>query len=98
MLKKLMVLLSLIALSASAVSATDVVLVSDNCADQTVALEVANVLNATVVTTPWGIYNESVIDEIKSLNPDKVIVIGGNLAVVDDYIIALENEGLTVEE
>jgi putative cell wall-binding protein len=97
MLKKLMVLLSLIALSASAVSATDVVLVSDNCADQTCALEVANVLNATIVTTTWGIYNESVIDEIKSLNPDKVIVIGGNLAVVDDYIIALENEGLTVE-
>ena len=96
MLKKLIVLLSLI-LSASAVSATDVVLVSDNCADQTVALEVANVLNATVVTTTWGIYNESVVDEIKALNPDKVIVIGGNLAVVDDYITSLENEGLTIE-
>ncbi len=97
MLKKLMVLLSLIALSASVVYATDVVLVSDNSADQTVALEVANVLNATVVTTTWGIYDESVIDEVKSLNPDKVIVIGGNLAVVDDYIVTLENAGLTVE-
>ena len=62
MLKKLIVLLSLI-LSISAVSATDVVLVSDNCADQTAALEVANVLNATVITTTWGIYNESVVEK-----------------------------------
>ncbi|AEH07218.1 cell wall-binding repeat-containing protein [Methanothermococcus okinawensis] len=102
MLKKLMVLLTLIALSASAVSAfsvssKDVILVSDNCADQTAALEIANVLNATVVTTAWGIYNESIVENIKSLNPDKVIIIGGSSAVVDDYVEALNNDGISVE-
>ncbi len=97
MLKKLVVLLSLMAISASAVYATNVVLVSDNYADQASALEIANVLNATIVTTPWGIYNESIVNEIKTLNPDKIIIVGGNLAVVDNYSTALENDGYTVE-
>ena len=94
MWKKLLLLL-LIAIPM--VSATDVVLVSDNCADQCVALEVADVINATVITTEWGVYNESLVDEILALNPDKVIIIGGNLAVVENYTTALENAGITVE-
>ena len=94
MWKKLLLLL-LIAIPM--VSATDVVLVSDNCADQCVALEVADAINATVITTEWGVYNESLVDEILALNPDKVIIIGGNLAVVENYTTALENAGITVE-
>ena len=94
MWKKLLLLL-LIAIPM--VSATDVVLVSDNCADKCVALEVADAINATVITTEWGVYNESLVDEILALNPDKVIIIGGNLAVVENYTTALENAGITVE-
>ncbi len=97
MIKKIIMLLSLLALTTVAVSANDVVLVSDNHADHINALEIANVINGTVITTPWGTYNESVVNEIISLNPDKVIIVGGNLAVVDEYINSLENASLTVE-
>ena len=90
-------LLLLLLITIPMVSATDVVLVSDNCADQCVALEVADAINATVITTEWGVYNESLVDEILALNPDKVIIIGGNLAVVENYTTALENAGITVE-
>ena len=90
-------LLLLLLITIPMVSATDVVLVSDNCADQCVALEVADAINATVITTEWGVYNESLVNEILALNPDKVIIIGGNLAVVENYTTALENAGITVE-
>ncbi|XRO76307.1 cell wall-binding repeat-containing protein [Methanocaldococcus sp. 10A] len=94
MWKKLILLLLM---AIPMVSATDVILVSDNCADQCTALEVANALNATVITTEWGIYNESLVNEILALNPDKVIIIGGPLAVAENYTTALENAGITVE-
>ncbi|ADC70100.1 putative cell wall binding repeat 2-containing protein [Methanocaldococcus sp. FS406-22] len=97
MWKKLLLLLLMAIPMVSANFATDVVLVSDNCADQCCALEVANALNATVITTEWGIYNESVVNEILALNPTKVIIIGGPLAVVENYTTALENAGITVE-
>ncbi|XRP96223.1 cell wall-binding repeat-containing protein [Methanocaldococcus sp. 16A] len=94
MWKKLILLLLM---AIPMVSATDVILVSDNCADQCTALEVANALNATVITTEWGIYNESLVNEILALNPNKVIIIGGPLAVAENYTTALENAGITVE-
>ena len=97
MLLLLMAIPLVSAVAIPSISATDVVLVSDNCADQCTALEVADALNATVITTEWGIYNESLIDEILALNPDKVIIIGGPLAVVENYTTALENVGITVE-
>lgn len=75
MLLLLMAIPLVSAVAIPSISATDVVLVSDNCADQCTALEVADALNATVITTEWGIYNESLIDEILALNPDKVIII-----------------------
>ena len=101
MLKKLLLLMVAVplvsAVAVSTSSTSTVVLVSNNMADNSVALEVANALNATVITTEWGIYNESLIDDILALNPDKVIIIGGPLAVVENYTTALENAGITVE-
>ncbi|WP_048196717.1 cell wall-binding repeat-containing protein [Methanocaldococcus vulcanius] len=97
MRKLLLLFLMAVAFLVGSVSATDVVLVSDNAADQCTALEVADALNATVFTTTWGIYNESLVSEIENLNPEKVIIIGGPLAVVENYTIALENAGITVE-
>ncbi|WP_456373041.1 DUF2202 domain-containing protein [Methanocaldococcus sp.] len=95
MIKKIILLLALIAIPI--VSATDVILVSDNCADQATAFELAKALNATVVTTTWGVYDENVVNKILSLKPDKVIIIGGPLAVVENYTTTLENAGITVE-
>jgi len=95
MFKKLVFLLTLIALPI--VSATEVILVSDNAADKACAVEVANALNATIITTEWGIYDENLIDKILALNPEKVIVIGGPVAVAENYTTALENAGIEVE-
>ncbi|ADG13693.1 putative cell wall binding repeat 2-containing protein [Methanocaldococcus infernus ME] len=95
MKKLLLVLLSLLALTY--VSAETVVLVSDNSADYATALAIAEALNATIVTTEWGIYNESLITKIENLTPDNVIIVGGPLAVVENYTKALEDYGINVE-
>ncbi|ABR56474.1 putative cell wall binding repeat 2-containing protein [Methanococcus aeolicus Nankai-3] len=95
MLKKLILLLTLIVVPM--VSATDVILVSDNHADYVAVEGVAKAVNATVIKTPWGIFNESVLDEIRSLNPNDVIVVGGPMAVVENYTKELENIGIEVE-
>ncbi|CUX78681.1 cell wall-binding repeat-containing protein [Thermococcus chitonophagus] len=73
-----------------------VILVSDNEADLTLAQNVAKLLNATVVVTKWGIFNESVISQIVDLSPDMVLIIGGPLAVVSVYEDELENLGINV--
>ncbi|AIJ05378.1 cell wall binding domain [Methanocaldococcus bathoardescens] len=96
MVKKLLLLL--LALLVPAVSATNVILVSDNQADYLSAMNIASLFNDTkVVVTPWGIYNESVVDEILKLNPKQVIIIGGPVAVPEEYVEKLENLGIEVE-
>jgi len=96
MVKKLILLL--LALLVPAVSATTVILVSDNQADYLVANTTASVLvDAKIVVTPWGMYNESLVDEILALNPDRVIIIGGPIAIPENYTDALEKAGVEVE-
>ncbi|RLF91220.1 cell wall-binding repeat-containing protein [Thermococci archaeon] len=73
-----------------------VILVSDNEADLTLAQKVGELLNATVVVTKWGMFNESVISQIVGLSPDIVLIIGGPLAVVSVYEDELENLGINV--
>ncbi|MFA4639465.1 cell wall-binding repeat-containing protein [Pyrococcus kukulkanii] len=73
-----------------------VILVSDNEADLTLAQKVGELLNATVVVTKWGMFNESVISQIVDLSPDIVLIIGGPLAVVSVYKDELENLGINV--
>lgn len=86
----------LLAFFTVSVGANTVILVSDNSADYATALQLAEALNATVITTEWGIYNESVVSEILNLSPDKVIVVGGPLAVVNNYTTELENNNIEV--
>ncbi len=74
-----------------------VVLVSDNEADSTVAASIAELLNFTVVTTQWGIYNPNVTAEIIEDMPDKVIIIGGPVAVPMEYEQDLNNLGIPYE-
>ena len=94
MLRKLALLLLM---AIPVVSATEVVLVSDNAADHACAIGVANALNATIITTEWGTYDKNLVDEILALSPEKVIVIGGPVAVAENYTTALENVGIEVE-
>jgi hypothetical protein len=66
-----------------------VLLVSDNEADSAVAQAVKNVRDVDVVTTPWGVFDENVVSQVRSLNPDRIYIIGGHKAVLVEYDDAL---------
>ncbi|RLG46717.1 MAG: hypothetical protein DRN90_02885 [Thermoproteota archaeon] len=74
-----------------------VILVSDNSADLAVAISLAISINATVVVSPWGLFNETVVAKIVGEFPDKVIIIGGPVAVPESYVETLEGLGIPVE-
>ncbi|AXI25596.1 cell wall-binding protein [Methanofervidicoccus sp. A16] len=96
MIKKLILFLLLLVVVPT-VSATEVFLVSDNPADYGGVVSIAKLLNITVVKTPWGEYSEDVLNKILSLNPERVIIVGGPRAVVDEYVEKLNSAGITVE-
>ncbi|WP_324735843.1 hypothetical protein VFC49_01260 [Thermococcus sp. SY098] len=80
--------------SETATSLNLVILVSDNEADHALAEKIAEYLNASVVVTPWGIYDPNVTSEIVARAPDLVLVIGGPNAVVDQYLSDLQDLGI----
>jgi len=93
---KLMIFLMLITIPYS--FAEDVILVSENCADSCTAATVASTYEDVVlITTVWGDYDGEVLDNILSYDPETVTIIGGPVAVVDEYKTALESEGIEVE-
>ncbi|RLF91219.1 cell wall-binding repeat-containing protein [Thermococci archaeon] len=71
-----------------------VILVSDNEADLTLAQKIAVVLDAKVIVSPWGIYNESVVPKILDADPSFVLIIGGPMAVPEEYEKDLEDLGI----
>ncbi len=82
------------------VSASDsnlVILVSDNEADYALARGVATLLGAKLVVAPWGNYNATVSAEVLTAGPDKVIIIGGPVAVVNEYTQDLNDFGIPYE-
>jgi putative cell wall-binding protein len=89
-------------IGAGSVSATSgeatvtVILVSDNTADSGVAKLLANATGGIIVTTPWGVYDPNVTAEILGYAPDQVIIIGGPMAVVEQYVTDLEGYNITV--
>jgi hypothetical protein len=76
---------------ASAQNGNTVILVSDNEADSAVAEAIKNVRNIEIVTTPWGVYSEDVVDQIDDLDPSTIFVIGGPSAVLSEYETSLES-------
>ncbi len=81
----------------SAEEVNEVILVSDNHADMAGAMGIADLINATVVTVPWGIYDKKIVDYLETLKPKKVIIIGGPLAVVEQYENDVKSLGIEVE-
>ncbi|WP_056933703.1 cell wall-binding repeat-containing protein [Thermococcus barophilus] len=84
----------------SAATETIVILVSDNEADCALANYIANLtgdVNIVVVKTHWGVYDPNITAEIISYAPDEVIIIGGPVAVPEEYVEDLQNLGISVE-
>ncbi|NJE02955.1 cell wall-binding repeat-containing protein [Thermococcus sp. MV11] len=78
-------------------AAVTVILVSDNEADCALAEYLANLTGAVVVTTTWGTYDPNVTAEVMGYGPDRVIIIGGPEAVVEEYVSDLQDLNITVE-
>lgn len=93
----LIILSSTLTVHATQVSMNLVILVSDNEADMAVAKNVAGILGARVVVSPWGTYNPVASAEILTINPDRVIIIGGPVAVPEEYPKDLESFGIPYE-
>ncbi len=76
-----------------------VILVSDNEADSAVAQNVADLLGAQLIVSPWGgTYDPAASAEILSIDPDRVIIIGGGpVAVPEEYTEDLEEFGIPYE-
>ncbi|ABO35191.1 conserved hypothetical protein [Methanococcus maripaludis C5] len=78
--------------------ASDVILVSDNFADKLVAQTIADELDGFVlIESPWGNFSNDTLNEILNQTPKNVVIIGGLVAVPENYTDALENENITVE-
>ncbi|NJE08763.1 hypothetical protein E3E31_09555 [Thermococcus sp. M39] len=71
-----------------------VILVSDNEADCALAQKVAEYLNASIVVTPWGVYDPNVTSQIVTRAPDLVLIIGGPTAVSEEYENDLQDLGI----
>lgn len=82
---------------ASAADGVLVILTTDNEADLAVAYSVGSLLNARVIVSPWGTYDPRVSAEILSAGPGRVIIIGGPVAIPDDYTDDLEGFGIPYE-
>ncbi len=74
-----------------------VILVSDNEADMAIAQNVADLLGAQLIVSPWGTYDPAASAEILSIDPDRVIIIGGPVAVPEEYTGDLEEFGIPYE-
>ncbi|AIF70099.1 hypothetical protein PAP_08590 [Palaeococcus pacificus DY20341] len=74
-----------------------IILVSDNEADCALADYISNLTDVVVVKTPWGVYDPNITADIISHAPDEVIILGGPVAVPEEYVEDLQNIGITVE-
>ncbi|AFL95797.1 hypothetical protein CL1_1600 [Thermococcus cleftensis] len=92
------IVLSLLPLpGASGAESGIVILVTDNEADLAVAKGAAELLGAEVVVSPWGTYSPEVSAEILSAAPGMVIIIGGPVALPEDYTGDLKDFGIPYE-
>ncbi|WP_206204685.1 cell wall-binding repeat-containing protein [Thermococcus sp. MAR1] len=74
-----------------------VILVSDNEADWAIAGNVADLLGAYLVVSPWGTYDPAVSAEILSAEPERVIIVGGPVAIPEEYTRDFDEFGIPYE-
>ncbi|CAD5244701.1 hypothetical protein [Thermococcus camini] len=74
-----------------------VILVTDNEADAALAYSVAALLDARVIVSPWGTYSPEISAEILSEEPGRVIIIGGPVAIPEDYTGDMDDFGIPYE-
>lgn len=73
-----------------------IVIVSDSACDVAMAELLASVMEAKIVKVEWGQFDEDVIEDVVEEDPDNIIIIGGNKAVVDQIQELLERLGFSI--
>lgn len=94
------ILIALLLLSSlffqGSVTASQIILVSDNPADYATAKVASSTMGAPIVTTPWGRFDGDTLEKLLSLGPGEVLIIGGEVAVPEKYSETLEEKGVKV--
>ena len=75
---------------------TTVILVSDNESDYSLAVSMQYYINAQIVVVPWGQFSNDKLNELLSLDPSSVIIIGGPKAVPSEYSEILKADNIDV--
>ncbi|MFQ6089219.1 MAG: cell wall-binding repeat-containing protein [Candidatus Methanofastidiosia archaeon] len=94
--EKTIIVLMLLMLMPSVSSQGRLILVSDNIADSALAEVLSAAMGATVVKVSWGMYDEEIIESILKVAPDRIIIIGGEAAVVKEMEENLKRHGFEV--
>ncbi|MFQ5892496.1 MAG: cell wall-binding repeat-containing protein [Candidatus Methanofastidiosia archaeon] len=94
--EKTIIVLMLLMLMPSVSSQGRLILVSDNIADSALAEVLSAAMEATVVKISWGMYDEEIIEAILKVAPDRIIIIGGEAAVVKEMEENLNRHGFEV--
>ncbi len=69
----------------SNINAETVIVASEQ--DATLAYQLSNHLNSSVVIIPWGSTDKKYVDKIQHLNPEEIIIIGGKYSVPECFNI-----------
>lgn len=93
---KWLVLLVLVVLVVPIAAQGTIVIVSDSDCDVAMAELLASVMEARIVEVEWGQFDENMIKEVTESDPENIIIIGGNMAVVDKIQEVLERMGFSI--
>lgn len=91
-----LVILAVVILAVPIAAQGTIVIVSDSACDVAMAELLASVMEAKIVKVEWGQFDEDVIEDVVEEDPDNIIIIGGNKAVVDQIQELLERLGFSI--
>jgi putative cell wall-binding protein len=94
-MKRLVILLAVILVVPVAAQGTFVIVSNSDC-DVAMAELLASVMEAKIVKVEWGEFDEEALTEVVEEDPETIIIIGGNMAVVEQVQEFLENLGFPI--
>ncbi|MBU7017254.1 MAG: hypothetical protein HXS44_07070 [Theionarchaea archaeon] len=94
-MKRLVILLAVILVVPVAAQGTFVIVSNSDC-DVAMAELLASVMEAKIFKVEWGEFDEEALIELVEEDPETIIIIGGNMAVVDQVEEFLENLGFPI--
>ncbi|KYK33807.1 MAG: hypothetical protein HXS46_19045 [Theionarchaea archaeon] len=91
-----LVILAVIILAVPIAAQGTLVIVSDSDCDVAMAELLASVTEAEILKVEWGYFDEEIIEQVLQKDPENIIIIGGNQAVVDQIEEILQRLGFSI--